>query len=460
MLQSVEYQVFTYLKWFWRTQDFSAVRQRKELDKTKAAQMLLKVISIGMTLEILVGISLIGLAVTNHLAGGYGFGAALILATPVIWAHLICLPLIGGRIFISRPKEKNLIIESKKIFASHPGLKIAVAGSYGKTSMKELLNAVLSEGKKVSATPANKNVASSHANFAKKLSGKEDVLVIEFGEGEPGDVERFAATVKPDIALITGLSPAHLDKYKTIEAAGKDIFSLYKTLPRDKVYVNSESKASDKFIKPGYLTYSRNGALGWKVENVVSDITGLTFDLVKKGKKINLKSSLLGRHEIGPISIVSAIALDLGLSEKQLKAGVLKATAYEHRMQPYGLNHAVIIDDTYNGNIEGIRAGTELLKELKGNRKIYVSPGLVDQGMENEVVHITMGELIADANPDKVILMQNSATHYIEQGLKKNHYKGELVIETNPLEFYTNLKNFVASGDIVLMQNDWTDNYA
>jgi UDP-N-acetylmuramoyl-tripeptide--D-alanyl-D-alanine ligase len=226
------------------------------------------------------------------------------------------------------------------------------------------------------------------------------------------------------------------------------------------VYVNSESKASDKFIKPGYLTYSRNGALGWKVENVVSDITGLTFDLVKKGKKINLKSSLLGRHEIGPISIVSAIALDLGLSEKQLKAGVLKATAYEHRMQPYGLNHAVIIDDTYNGNIEGIRAGTELLKELKGNRKIYVSPGLVDQGMENEVVHITMGELIADANPDKVILMQNSATHYIEQGLKKNHYKGELVIETNPLEFYTNLKNFVASGDIVLMQNDWTDNYA
>ncbi len=128
-------------------------------------------------------------------------------------------------------------------------------------------------------------------------------------------------------------------------------------------------------------------------------------------------------------------------------------------MQPYQLAGAWIVDDTYNGNLEGIRAGTQLLAELDARRKIYVSPGLVDQGEETEHVHFEMGQLIAVAKPDLVVLMQNSVTQYIETGLKQARFKGELQIETNPLEFYTNLTHFVATGDLVVMQNDWTDNY-
>ena len=129
-------------------------------------------------------------------------------------------------------------------------------------------------------------------------------------------------------------------------------------------------------------------------------------------------------------------------------------------MQPYGLGGAWIIDDTYNGNLEGIRAGLELLKDLPAKRRIYVTPGLVDQGVENERVHRTIGGLIASAKPDQVVLMQNSVTSWIMSGLKEANYQGEVTIEAVPLNFYSNLKHFVASGDVVLMQNDWTDNYS
>jgi UDP-N-acetylmuramoyl-tripeptide--D-alanyl-D-alanine ligase len=129
-------------------------------------------------------------------------------------------------------------------------------------------------------------------------------------------------------------------------------------------------------------------------------------------------------------------------------------------MQPYQLAGAWIVDDTYNGNLEGIRAGTELLKELPARRKVYVTPGLVGQGQEKQRVHLEVGQLIAHARPDLVVLMQNSVTDYIKQGLAKAKFQGELQIETNPLEFYTNLTHFVAAGDLVVMQNDWTDNYA
>jgi UDP-N-acetylmuramoyl-tripeptide--D-alanyl-D-alanine ligase len=139
---------------------------------------------------------------------------------------------------------------------------------------------------------------------------------------------------------------------------------------------------------------------------------------------------------------------------------VSKTKPYQHRLQPYELNGAWVIDDTYNGNLEGIKAGTALLRDLKAKRKIYVTPGLVDQGEENERVHIEVGKAIAQAKPDLVVLMKNSVTSYIKKGLKKGEYKGEVQVKDDPLDFYVNLKHLVASGDLVLMQNDWPDNYA
>jgi len=148
------------------------------------------------------------------------------------------------------------------------------------------------------------------------------------------------------------------------------------------------------------------------------------------------------------------------MSNEQIISGVAAAKPFEHRMQAYGLSGGWVIDDTYNGNIEGIRAGTELLSDLSAKRKIYVTPGLVDQGKEKKAVHLELGRLIAGAEPDVVILMKNSVTAFIVEGLEFANFKGVTKIEENPLQFYNNLGEFIAAGDVVLMQNDWPDNYA
>ena len=460
MLQNTEYHPGAYLKWFWRTQDFSLVTRRRTLDYTKAARLLLLSLRIGSSLEILAGILLIYLGIWHDLTGGLAFGVALVLAYPVIWAHLVVVPLMLGRWFVSLPSERLLIKKTDAVFANHPGIRIAVAGSYGKTTMKELLATVLGEGLKVAATPANKNVSSSHARFAAQLDGNEDVLVIEYGEGAPGDVARFAKLTHPTRAVITGLAPAHLDRYKTLRAAGEDIFSIADYLKDKQVYVNDESPSVKPFIKQSYKLFNARGALGWKVEDVAVELTGTSFGLSKGRKTLELHSGLVGRHQVGYLALVAALGLELGLTAEQVTRGIAKTTPFEHRMQPYQLAGAWIIDDTYNGNLEGIRAGTQLLKDLEAKRKIYVTPGLVDQGEETRRVHHEIGELITGAQPNLVVLMQNSVMEYIREGLKKGNFKGEVQIEDNPLEFYTNLKHLVADGDLVVMQNDWTDNYA
>lgn len=461
MLQNTEYRVRPYLAWFWRTQDFSRVERRRRLERTRAARLLLVALRLGIIVEVAAGLALLYAWWRFGWAGFWGFGLALIIAYPIVWAHLIVLPLAVARAIIVRPRDYAGVKTSEQIFAKHPGQKIAIAGSYGKTSMKELLLTVLGAGLNVRATPANKNVAVSHAAFARRLTGDEDILLIEYGEGAPGDVAKFAHTTHPDKAVITGVAAAHLDRYKSTEDAGKDIFSVANFVDDKRhVYVNGESAAARPFAKPAYEIYDHTGALGWKVSGVTVDITGLQFTLRKGKRSLQLHSGLLGRHNIGPLSLTAALAADFGMTDQAITAAIAKTVPFEHRMQPYQLNGAWVIDDTYNGNIEGIRAGTELLRELPAKRKLYITPGLVDQGAETQAVHEEMGRLIAASGADVVVLMQNSVTHYIQAGLEQAGFKGELRIETDPLSFYTGLGHFLAAGDLALMQNDWPDNYA
>jgi UDP-N-acetylmuramyl pentapeptide synthase len=459
MLQNTEYRVGPYLRWYWRTQDFSRVMYRRQLNPTRAARLLQLALLLGMSLQIMGGLALIALWYWRDMTGGGLFGLAALVAYPVVWAHLIAIAIFFGHALVW-PRRRARLRRAKAIFAKHPGIKIAVAGSYGKTSMKELLLSVLAEGKKVAATPANKNVALSHADFASRLKGDEDILIIEYGEGKPGDVARFARLTQPTHGIITGLAPAHLDRYKTLAAAGRDIFSLADFLQGQNVYVNGDSEPLRPFIKDTYQQYDSTGALGWRTSHITLQPDATSFTLTKGKRRVQLTSGLLGQHQVGPLSLVAALAFEFGLSEGEVQAGMARTRPFEHRMQPYQLAGAWIIDDTYNGNLEGVRAGTALLAALPASRKLYVTPGLVDQGRETIKVHTEMGQLIAQAHPDIVVLMQNSVTGYIRRGLEQASYTGELRIEADPLQFYTNLDQFVVTGDVVLMQNDWTDNYA
>lgn len=460
MLQASEYQSLPYLSWWWRTKDYSRVMHRRSLDRTKAARLLVAAMYMGMGVQIAVAVACIIAGAYGRLDGGIYFGLGVLLLTPIIWAHIIVLPIVLVRLIIQRPRQAALIKESRQIFAKHKGLKIAIAGSYGKTSMKELLVTVLSQKLNVAATPGNKNVTVSHAYFAKRLTGQEDVVIIEYGEGAPGDVELFSAYTQPTHAVITGIAPAHLDQYKTVSAAAKDIFSVASAVPKGNTYVNISTELTREFAPEGIVGFDSKQALGYSITGINMTIQGTSFALTKDKTKIHFKSGLVGRHQVPVLAFVAAFALQQGLTPQQVQAGIEATKPYEHRMQPYPLAGAWVIDDTYNGNLEGIRAGTELLSQLSAKRKIYVTPGLVDQGHEAQRVHQEIGQLITKASPDIVVLMRNSTTAAIQKGLELGGYRGNIRIEDNPLEFYQNLDQFVAQGDLVLMQNDWTDNYA
>ena len=98
------------------------------------------------------------------------------------------------------------------------------------------------------------------------------------------------------------------------------------------------------------------------------------------------------------------------------------------------------------------------MASVEAKRKILVTPGLVEQGDKSEEIHEAIGRHAGEVC-DVVILMRNSTTEALRRGLAEVHFAGEVQIIDNPLAFYSNLQSYVAAGDVVLMQNDWPDNY-
>lgn len=451
MLQQSEYSTRKFLNWSVKFPNLFGLQKRGKLIRTSRTLILLLAAYWGWLTGVL------GMLLAFIQTGELLHIARYILAPILAFAVLIIVNFLL-QILIVQPKEKIEIRRAKKYLKGVNAVKIAVMGSYGKTTMKELLTTVLSEGKKVVATPGNKNVPISHARWInKQLTGKEEVLVFEYGEGKPGDIALLANLSNPNVAVVTGVAPAHLDEYASLEAIADDFSTIQNFVKPENIYANGNSGLLKQKIKAHF--YDQTGLEEWKVSDISVDFDGTSFVLTNGDKKIKLKTGLLGIHQVGPLCTVVTIALRLGLSDEQILAGVQKTKPFEHRMQARHLHGAWIIDDTYNGNIEGMRAGLELLQTLPGKRKVYVTPGLVDQGDETKKVHKELGSLITAAHPDRVVLMKNSVTEHIQSGLRTSGYRGELQIEDNPLEYYTNLEHFLAAGDVVMLQNDWPDSY-
>ncbi len=455
MLQSSEYRVREYFAWLHRTRDFSKVIKRKRLIFTAKAKLL---ILIGAVLYV----SLVVLAITCALQGGLKLLVAgvLLVGLPYIVAYLLTVPLVIGRFFVQRPKEKQLVAHAAERLCKQHCHKIAIAGSYGKTTFKETLATILSESLHVAASPGNMNTPLGIANFAQKLDGSEDVLIFELGEERVGDVRRLCELTCPNMGTITGISEAHLSSFGTVENITQTVFELSDYLKSYDVYKNGDSELVASNVSPrDQHVYTEKGVNGWKVSDVETSLDGTSFTATKHGKTVWAHSKLLGRHQVGPLVACIDIADKLGMSLADIAEGVKQTVPFEHRMQPLHMFGATVIDDTYNGNPKGIEAGLEFLRSVDARRKIFVTPGLVEQGDTSDTIHEAIGRQAATVC-DSIVLMRNSTTAAIQRGLSAGKFSGEVKIIDNPVSFYMNLGSFIAAGDVVLMQNDWTDNYA
>jgi UDP-N-acetylmuramyl pentapeptide synthase len=227
------------------------------------------------------------------------------------------------------------------------------------------------------------------------------------------------------------------------------------------LYVNAENDAARAKARAADVLFSRAGAGDWRVTAPETSLEGTSFVLERDNERIEAQSALLGLHHIGALAAGAHLARSLGLSIAQIEAGIAKTKPFAHRLERYDdASEAVFLDDTYNGNPDGVRAVIDFLASIRDRTRWYVTPGLVEMGAKSEEIHREIGHRLAAVGIEKVALIRNSVTPWIEQGLKEKNYRGEVLWFDEALRCYAALPHLVAARDVVLLQNDWPDQYA
>ena len=390
---------------------------------------------------------------------GYFYSFYIIIISSIIFFRFSFIYLVGTveliypidflvkKIIIFLAKNKLKKINSIKI--------IGIAGSYGKTGMKDLVATVLSEKYQVVKTPESFNTPIGIARtILSQVNEKTEILVVEMGEYYSGDIRNICLIAPPQISVITGINEAHLERLKSIDNSIRTIFEISQNMKSGGILLMN---GKDKYIKNNYKKfvsdqkiyfYSSKGKIEFN-----EDAPGYIYQ--------KLFFPILGEYNLDKIDGVIYLAKKLGLTTQEIDNGLKKIKTPAHRLQPV-LNrekNILVIDDSYNGNPDGVEEGIKTLALFKKRRKIFITPGLVEIGSKSRDVHQRIGKRLNDV-VDLVILVKNSVTSYIEEGLINAGFnKNNIIWFDSMMEAQNNLGSILRSGDVVLFQNDWPDNY-
>ncbi len=375
---------------------------------------------------------------------------------------IIILPiLIGISLMCITPIDfllkRRMIRTAEHIISTSKTRVIGIAGSYGKTSTKEILSTILSQKYEIIKTPENINTDIGIADFIiknKKKFSPETIFVVEMGAYKKGEIEKICKMVRPTHSILTGINESHLERFGSI----KNIIHAKFELPQNTTGL-AMLNFDDTNIAQNHARFSIKNSIGLTKSHVQhirikEKFSGLEF----KWLDILYTTDVLAEHNITLILLCIKIAQQLMLSPDQIFRGIEKLQPIEHRLQPIYNAHTdiMVIDDSYNGNVNGIKSGIEVLNRAAG-RKVVLTPGLVELGFKSMDIHTDIADLYIK-HADLVLLIKNKMTNHIITRFKKNKFVRYKIYETTE-EAHDDLKNVLQRGDTIIFQNDLTDNY-
>ena len=378
------------------------------------------------------------------------FFVFLLLAT--IFQNIICLSLescyafgvilpIFATIFLSMLFEKILFEgykknAKKKLESKKDLIIIAITASFGKTSIKNYLFQILSTKYNCYMTPRSVNTLGGIIkDINDDLPNDAEIYIVEAGARLRGDINDIVSLVNPHYAIVGKIGEQHIEYFKTLENIRNTKMELLNSNRLKKAFVHSSAN-----IKPDSKTIE----FGNELKNINSTLDGLYFDVELDGKLESFFTPLLG--EFNAMNLLGCIhAAKMKMSIDEIKKAIANLKGVEHRLQRIDAGGKLILDDSFNGNLEGMSASYDLAATY-GGRKVIITPGIVESTDEaNEILAKKIDDIF-----DVVILTGKSNLEL----LSKNIVKAEKIIVEDKRKIEDLLKEFTKKGDLILFSND------
>jgi UDP-N-acetylmuramoyl-tripeptide--D-alanyl-D-alanine ligase len=273
---------------------------------------------------------------------------------------------------------------------------VAVTGSNGKTTVKEMISAILNAaGGKVLSTRGNLNNDIGMPLTLFGLNNMHTFAVIEMGMNHEGEIRYLTKLASPKVALVNNAGTAHIGELGSREAIARAKGEIYEGLAEDGVAViNAEDNFADywkslnknrKIISFGIKEDSDVSA-SFQIQNITSQII-----LKTPNGSIQFNLKMLGEHNVRNALAASAVAIALGISNESIANGLSEFNPVKGRLNWLdGVNGAAVIDDTYNANPDSVRMAIDVLAQQNGTQ-VFVMGDMAELGESAQKMHLEMG---------------------------------------------------------------------
>ncbi|MBF0484259.1 MAG: UDP-N-acetylmuramoyl-tripeptide--D-alanyl-D-alanine ligase [Candidatus Omnitrophica bacterium] len=308
---------------------------------------------------------------------------------------------------------------------------IAITGSAGKTTTKDMIASVLSERYQVLKSVKSFNNKYGVPLTILKLRKEHMVLILELGTNHRGEIAALAKIAQPTMCVFTTIGESHLEGLGSTLGVFKEKSQMVRHMKRDGIVVyNSDNKylrafSSDKYRFPKF-SYSVEQESDFKAEDIKQDARKISFKV--KNQDFILSSPVSHNTHNALAALVCGKLL--GLSYNEIKSGLKKFKNPDGRQNICAIKKRVLIDDTYNANPVSYRSAIDTLNKWSGNvTKILVCGDMLELGEEKIEQHKSLGRVVADTNIDVVVTLGTNAA-YIGQEVKKFSDKKVYICKT------------------------------
>ena len=294
---------------------------------------------------------------------------------------------------------------------------VAITGSVGKTTTKDMVAAVLGEKYNVLKTEGNLNNDIGVPMTLLRLKPEHQIAVLELGMNHAGEIDYLSAIVEPDMILMTNIGDSHIEHFGSREKileAKSEIFHHAK--PDAFVVINGDDPLLSTL--PGTLPFSftRVGGgegLDYRAVDVESDgASRMTCRIVTPSGEFPVEIPALGAHMIYPTLMAAAVGEHFGLTHQQIADGVLLFAPTKMRMNILHRGEGItILNDTYNANPQSMRAAVQVLSGAKGEYKVAVLGDMFELGPLAPALHTGIGDYLGKAGIDCLVAVGELAKH-------------------------------------------------
>ena len=351
---------------------------------------------------------------------------------------------LPGRFYIKVRSTQRALWELaryyKKLF---PIPFIAVTGSVGKTTTKDMTAAVLGARFCVHKTEGNFNNDIGVPLTLLRLEAQHEVCVVELGMDHAGEIDNLARLVEPDMALITNIGDAHIENLGSRENIFKAKCEIFPHLKRDGLAVlNGDDPllaSLEGTLAQRTVFVGEGEGLDYTARDLSSDGAGHLFCRVKTPRsQFEANIPALGSHMIYPTLMAAAVAEALGMAPDESIRGIGAVLPTKMRMNIVrGKGDIVILNDAYNANPQSMRAAAAVLGDAQGRRKVAVVGDMKELGPGSEQFHRAVGGYFAQSGADRLIAIGELARFMAEgaqeAGLEQADYFPTLDAARNAL---------------------------